>query len=441
MPVRRNNETIGYMSVRTEPSRQQIADAEALHRQLREGNAKIPQPSAWMRLSLQAKLTGFVAWLIAAQILGAVAHQARPSLGLSPAVVEHIIQLLGVSSIVAGIWLLLIQSQMMTLINRIIGRLDHIAQGDLTDDIPLHRVDELGKLNDALVTMQTHLKAMMAEIAEVAKRMEGDADVLSAGMAQTGKVADLQSDAVNRIAAAVEQLVTLVHEVAASAGQATKVVAESRDLLNEATQRMAESHEASQLVVSTVSGASQTMTELFQSIFAIGRISQAIKDIADQTNLLALNAAIEAARAGEQGRGFAVVADEVRKLAEKASAQTGEITATVQEIQRITQMAVTGMEVAGTHVTETDAAMSQARSGLDSVFRHEAEVVAISRHIAEGTREQSAVGSEIAGQVEGMVQGIEQTSATIAEVTQKADQMRATASRLRELVAYFRFIK
>ena len=161
----------------------------------------------------------------------------------------------------------------------------------------------------------------------------------------------------------------------------------------------------------------------------------------NRTNLLALNAAIEAARAGEAGRGFAVVADEVRKLAENSSKQTIEITSSVQEIQRITQIAVTTMELAGTHVASTDSAMGAARQGLDAVSRHEKEVGAISRHIADGTQLQAAAGNEIAGQVNGIVAGIDQTSSAVAGVTQKAGEMSQTATRLRQLIAYFRFIR
>lgn len=441
VPVRKNDEITGYMSVRTEPSRQQIAGAEALYQKLNAGQLSLPKPSIWSRISIRAKFNGFVVWLLAAQILGALIHQLGPQFGLSAANVELGLQSIGASSIVIGLWLMMMQNQVMSLVGRIADRLDHIAQGDLTDPIPLDRMDELGRLNDALVTMQTHFKAMMAEIAEAAKSVEENADALHAGMDETREVAELQSSAVNRIAATVKQLVASVHEVASRAEQATQVVATSRGLLNEASMRMVESQEATQNVVATVNDASQTMSELFQSIFAIGRISQAIRGIAEQTNLLALNAAIEAARAGESGRGFAVVADEVRKLAEKASTQTGEITATVGEIQRITQVAVTGMEAAGTHVAATDSAMNQARTGLESVSRHEEEVVAISRHIADGTRQQSAAGNEIAGQVEGIVTGIDQTSATIAEVSLKVGQMRSAASSLRELIAYFRFIR
>ena len=440
VPVRKNNQTTGFMSVRTEPSKAQVGAADDLYKKLNAGQASLPKPSTWSLIPIRTKLNGLVMGLLAAQILGALIHQLGTKFGLTAENITFGLQFLGVSTVAIGLWLVSMQNQVMNTIGGITDRLDHIAQGNLTDPIPLDRLDELGKLNDAVITMQTHFKAMMAEIAEAAKLVEENADALSSGMDETRKVTENQSDSVTRIAAAVEQLVASVHEVADSAEQATKIVAVSRGLLDKASSSMVESQNASQNVVTTVNGASQTMAELFQSIFAIGQISKAIKDIAEQTNLLALNAAIEAARAGETGRGFAVVADEVRKLAEKASIQTGEITATVEKIQRVTQIAVTSMEEAGTHVATTDSAMNQARAGLDSVSKHELEVVSISSHIADGTRQQSAAGNEIAGQVEGIVAGLDQTTSTVAEVSQKAEQMHSTASSLRELISFFRFI-
>jgi aerotaxis receptor len=441
VPVLKNNETIGYMSVRTEPTRQQVADAEALYQRLKEGKAKIPKPSAWMRISIKAKLTGFVLWLIAAQLIGTAVYLLGPSLGLSHGTVEITRQLLGVSGVIAGVWLLAIQNQMMAVINRIIGRLDHIAQGDLTDPIPLHRVDELGKLNDALVTMQTHLKAMMAEIAEAAHQVGENADILSTEMNQTRKVTEIQSDAVNNIATTVEELIVSVNEIADSAQQASQAVAASEGLLNEASLRMSESQEASQNVVKSVDGAGQAMAELSHLISAIDRVSQVIRGVAEQTNLLALNAAIEAARAGESGRGFAVVADEVRKLAENSSKQTSEIAASIQEIQRVTQIALTTMEAAGSHVAGADSAVNTARAGLDAVSSHGEQVASISMHIADGTRQQAEAGNEIASQVKGIVGGIDQTLSSVSKVTEKTLEMKETSSRLRELIAYFRFIR
>lgn len=441
VPVRTAGETIGYMSVRTAPTRQQVADAQALYQKLNAGQASIPQASWWSRLSIRKKLGGLVLGLLGAQVLSALLPLFGPQLGLHGSHIEYGLHSLSVASVAIGLWLMVMQNQVMSLIGGTSERLDHIAQGDLTDPISLERLDELGRLNDDLVTMQTHLKAMMAEIAEAARQVEKNADAVNSGMRGTREVAELQSVAVSRIAAAVEQLVSSAQDVAEQAGMATQVVATSHELLGAAEHRMAESQAASSEVVSAVDGASKSMSELYQSTVAIGRISLAIKDIADQTNLLALNAAIEAARAGESGRGFAVVADEVRKLAEKAAAQTNEISATVNAIQRVTKIAVQGMEVAGTHVAATDLAMNEARGGLDSVSQHEKEVVTISRYIAEGTLQQSAAGNQIASQVNDIVQGIDHTSATITEVGQKANQMRDTASHLRELIAYFKFIR
>ena len=441
VPVFKNNEIVGYMSVRTEPTRQQIADAEALYRLLKDGQARIPKSSIWMRTSLKMKLGGFVLLLIATQIVGQGVELIGPSLGISPSAVALTHNLFGVLGVIVGIWLLVIQNKMMAMIHRIIGSLNNIAQGDLTDSIPLDRVDELGRLNDSLVTMHTHIKSMMAEIAEAADMVGENADILNAEMNQMHKVINIQSDAVSSIAAAVEQLAASAVEIADSAQQATQAVETSHGLLSEASLSIGESQKASQSVVVTVNDARQAMSDLFQSISAIDRVSQVIRGIADQTNLLSLNAAIEAARAGESGRGFAVVADEVKKLAENSSKQTTEISASVHEIQRITQIAVATMKAAGSQVASADSAVVAARAGLDAVSQHGQEVATISRHIADGTHQQSAAGNEIASHVQGIASGIDQTSSSIAEVTEKTVQMKETSSRLQELIAYFRFIR
>jgi len=440
VPVLKENRTIGYMSVRTEPTRQQVADADALYARLRQGTASIPRAGRWQRLSLRAKMSGLIAGLIAFQLLGALIHLAGPGLGLAPAQVETGMLLLAAAGILSGLGLHLVQRGMMHSIAQVITHQEHIAQCNLTDTIPMYRLDELGHLNDSLVTMQTHMKVMMAQIAEAAEAVGSDARLLETEMQQSRQAAEAQSQAVNQIAATVEELVASVDEIALSAGQASDTVSASDSLLADAVNRMDESQQASQSVVATVNSAEQTMSELFRSITAIDRVSQLIRGIAEQTNLLALNAAIEAARAGESGRGFAVVADEVRKLAENASKQTAEITVSVQDIQRVTQLAVTTMATAGNKVDSADTAASAARAGLDAVSRHGEKVASISRQIADGTRQQSAAGNQIALQVEDIVAGIQQATTAIQAVTEKTRQMKETSQRLQALIAHFRII-
>ena len=391
--------------------------------------------------SLALKQNTLIGWLIAAQLLAGLAYEFGPSLGLSRGAIEWLLRVLGLSGVAVGGWLLLMQSQVMTIVKRIIGRLDRIAQGDLTDSIPLHRVDELGQLNDALVTMQTPLKAMMAEIAEASGEVSSAAADVGQGMARTQEVAQTQSDAANHISVAVDQLSAAVQVVNRGAQLAEEAVGKSEAFLANAADRMQESRTASQNVVSTVQQAEATMSKLFQSISVIGGITETIKEIADQTNLLALNAAIEAARAGEQGRGFAVVADEVRKLAEKASRQTQEISASVLEIQGITRQTVAGMAVAGTHVANTEAAMERAHQGLDEVRQQGESVIGYSHDIAEQTREQALASGEISAQVTGIANGLQDSLGVIAEVSRQAETMSSTAMKLRGLISYFRIMR
>jgi aerotaxis receptor len=415
VPVRKDDRTIGYMSVRTEPSRAQIAEAEALYRQLNAARAELPKPGLWQRTPLRTKQRALLGIMIGAQILAGLLPFGAEHTGLSHTVATWAASLLAGVTIAAALFLLRTQEFMMTVIERIVGRLDHIAQGDLTDVIPLHRVDELGKLNDGLVSMQTQFKAMLAEIAESATAVGQSASYLTQEMRQTQEVTLVQSGAAASIAASVEQLVASVHEIAGNATRATDSMQNTQALLTTAGSSMSESQLASTNVVTTVTTASQAMAELFQSIMAINQVSQVIKEIADQTNLLALNAAIEAARAGESGRGFAVVADEVRKLAEKSSQQTAEITSSIQNIQRVTQIAVQTMDTAGEQVQGANNALTEAREGLETVAQQNAEVAHLSSHIADGTSEQSAAGDEIARRIEEIASGVDAVSHAVSE--------------------------
>ncbi|UCV11656.1 methyl-accepting chemotaxis protein [Dechloromonas denitrificans] len=440
VPVIQADRITGYMSVRHKPSREQIAQADALYQKLNAGAARLPTPGLWQKTSLRSKFFGAVSFMVLANILGGAINLFGADFGFSHETTTHLLRFLGISSIAVGLGLMAIQNKVFDITGRIASRLNHITQGDLTDTIPLHRVDELGKLNDALVVMQTHLKIMIAEIAGAAEIVSGNCDQLSVQASETHAVSEVQSEAVTRIAAAIEQINASIAEVSNGAMHAAEAVNNSQRLVGDAGSQMDLSRQASANVVATVSQAGNTMAELFKSIHAIGAVTRTIEEISDQTNLLALNAAIEAARAGEAGRGFAVVADEVRKLAERASQQTQEITTTVSEIQRVTQLAVSEMENAGNFVSTTDRAMVLAQQGLQEVTTHGSVVSGLSRDIALATREQSVAAEDVVRQAESIVAGVDQSVAAISRMRDQAGEMNAASNDLKELVKHFKFI-
>ena len=441
VPVRKDSQTIGYMSVRTEPTREQIAAVEPLYRSLNHSGAALPGPARWKRVSLRTKLLGLALAMIALQCLVGLGALAGKAGILAPGLVDLLLPVFGVLGIGAGVVLLFLQHKVLTIINRIVARLDNISQGDLADTIPIHRLDELGKLNDGLLTMQTHLKVMLAEIAEMAATVGGNARDFNDKMQGVYRQAEGESDAVRDIAATMEEVSASVREVAEAAQTTADAVSESGQGLGLVTEQMRRSREASRAVVDTVSDASGTMQTLYQSMHQIGTITQGIREIAEQTNLLALNAAIEAARAGEMGRGFAVVADEVRKLAERSRLQTEEISRTVQLIQQSTQTAVISMEAAGEQVRKTDGEMDLTETGLLRTSAQGERINSMARHIASASAEQSRAADAITGNTSQIAAAIEVSLGILAETSSGAQRLNDTSRRLHELIGYFRYLQ
>ncbi|WP_145772105.1 methyl-accepting chemotaxis protein [Denitratisoma oestradiolicum] len=441
VPVRKNSLTVGYMSVRTTPTREEIAAVEPLYRQLLASGQALPKSGRQRRVSLRGKLMGLTGGVIAAALVNLLMAATDGALGLAPGLIDGIRWGLGGLILAAGAYLFYLQANVLDRMGQVTGRLDCIAQGDLTDEIPLDRHDELGRLNDDVISMQTHLKAMIAEIAEAAGSVAGNVGHLNLRMEETRQASASQSEAVSHVAAAIEEMNTSIEVVAHGADDTATSMAQSIDLLRQAVHQMEQSRAASRHVVETVNQASSTMTDLYQATNAIGQVSTTIQEIADQTNLLALNAAIEAARAGESGRGFAVVADEVRKLAERAGSQTKEISRTVQEIQRVTQMAVNGMEAAGGHVEAAEQAIAVAEQELGEVSQHDERTSTMSREIARSTREQSEASRDIIRQTETITASVDQTRSSVDEACRAGDEIEGAAKQLRDLIAYFRFIR
>jgi methyl-accepting chemotaxis protein len=312
--------------------------------------------------------------------------------------------------------------------------MQRVASGDLTANFD---TAPAGSLLRALGDMVGSLRQLVGEINNNANRLVSNAEEIATASDEVASAAEKQADATSAMAAAIEELTVSSNHISDSARETAHDSREAVALAGQGTERVQLAAQAIQKISDTVSDASGRIGALEERAKQVSSIASVIKDIAGQTNLLALNAAIEAARAGEQGRGFAVVADEVRKLAERTSSATAEIEQMIVGIQSDTSGAVAAMDAALPEVQEGVQLAGSASESLQSIESGARRTLDRVGEVADATQEQSAASTSIAQRVEQIANMVEETSGTIRGTAAVAHQLKTIASSLKQQIGRF----
>jgi methyl-accepting chemotaxis protein len=312
-----------------------------------------------------------------------------------------------------------------------------IAKGNLSEKIATRQGDSVSMLA-AMQQMQNGLRDIIGGTLQTAEAVAQSARQLANSSQQVLNASERQSDASASMAASVEEMTVCIGQISDNASGAQKHASETGGLAKAGSTDVQNVIAEMSRISGAVAASSDVITSLGEKSHQISNIVKVIKEIADQTNLLALNAAIEAARAGEQGRGFAVVADEVRKLAERTTSSTQEIAAMIQAIQGGTDSAVEEMSKGSTLVKDGVQMVERAGSSMEQIQDGVAKVLSAVGDISSSLREQSTTSNLIAKNIEGVAQMTEETNVVVKEVAASAANLEALAEKLKQSVGQFR---
>ncbi|ART80183.1 methyl-accepting chemotaxis protein [Oceanisphaera avium] len=323
-----------------------------------------------------------------------------------------------------------------------VANLQDIAEGegDLTQRLNEAGNDELSQLAAVYNVFVDKIQDLIRQVSDATNQMATSTEELSHIASESKEGALAQRDHTSQVATAMHQMTVSIQEIAANTNQAASRAEDTTATTDQGRAAVTRNVTTIDELAQEVLAAAQTIQQLEQQSNDIGQVLEVIGDIADQTNLLALNAAIEAARAGEQGRGFAVVADEVRSLAQRTQQSTGEIEKIVQSIQGSTQNVVLAME---RNRLKTDSAVTEANTTADRLGDIKVSVDAIhdmNTQVAAAVEEQSHVAEDVNRSINTISDIAEQSEQSVGQTAQASQELARLASQLQTLVGRFKII-
>jgi methyl-accepting chemotaxis protein len=320
----------------------------------------------------------------------------------------------------------------------VIAVAQQIAAGDLSGRMEVSRRDEIGQLMQAMQQMGNGLSQMVSGLQAGIEQLASSAQSLSSVTEQTNVEVSSQKEETEQVATAMNQMTATVHDVARNAEQAAQAAQTADSKVDSGQQVVRQSLQRIELLASSSTSASASIDSLSAEIQNIGTVLGVIKSVAEQTNLLALNAAIEAARAGEQGRGFAVVADEVRALAKRTQQSTEEIERLVSTLRSAAQSSVQQIQHSGELVKLAVSDALETESALGSIATAVSLIQQMNQQIAAAAEEQSSVAEEINRSVTSIRASADQSALSMQGNAASSIQLAQLGTELKGMVGHFR---
>lgn len=332
----------------------------------------------------------------------------------------------------------LITQQIIAPLRLTLSAAARIAKGDLSQNLEIGRRDEMGMLQRSMQDMTLSLRQLISGISDGVTQIASAAEQLSAVTAQTSVGVTSQKDETDCVATAMNQMTSTVMEVARNAEEASEAARHADQQARDGDKVVNDAIAQIERLAVEVNNSTQAMGKLKLESDKIGGVLDVIKSVSQQTNLLALNAAIEAARAGEAGRGFAVVADEVRGLAQRTQESTEEIEVLIAALQSGTQQVVMTLDASRT-LTDSSVELSrQAGDALGHITRTVSTIQTMNQQIAAAGEEQSSVAEQINRSVLNVRDVSEQTAASSEETAASSIELARLGVQLQEMVGKFR---